>query len=135
MIDAPDTMEQTARSTSDKPFAKEVKISASKKSAHDTFLTGVITLHRVDVKNFLTSLNRMGKGSSSVISAQTYSTGGTKPAIDKLPATQLERNMYPDVSTPQVKMFAICIRREIFLNELNFENSCRSIRLTRPPHL
>jgi len=100
-------MEQMARSTSDKPFAKEVKISASKKSAHETLRTGVITLHRVEVKNFLTSLNRTGRGSSSVSSAQTYSTGGTRPAIDKFPATQLERNIYPDVSTPQVKMFAI----------------------------
>ena len=47
-----------ARSESDSALASEVRISASRKSDHDTSLKGVATLYRVCAKNTRVSCNK-----------------------------------------------------------------------------
>ncbi len=56
----PDSRWHKALSQSDKGFARDVMISARRKSAHDISLYGVATLKKVAEKNILVSC-RMGK--------------------------------------------------------------------------
>ena len=62
----PDSRWHKALSQSDKGFARDVMISARRKSAHDISLYGVATLKKVEEKNILVSC-RMVKVQGLVI--------------------------------------------------------------------